>query len=339
VTTSSTYEEPGLYDDMDYEQPHSYSPNPYAPMSQILKATKPAFYGEFGTEPYVEARERTAVRDGVLASVLAGHSGATSYWYWDRAFKDDFHEEFKRLSSVLARVGIAQNPDSQPLPVRAETAEAGNLSMSPTIGWGKSTRTSFNLPEDGLKGSLPISAYLQSVEGPHKDYNPNGFTFRTNLKKAGLFRVHLVQSSAGGGALRLTCGSEKVEKSYAAGERGLDEWLSIPVPPGPQTVGLSVLGADWLRIGEIEVQGAGPLMRAQALGQAGRAVLRLTAMGGSVVETTVRGLGLADGSYEVLELDLDSPKETKSSAKILSGQLRYTPRSRDALLLLTSATP
>ncbi len=341
VTTSSTYEEPGLYEFMDYEQPHSYSSNPFAPMSQPLRATKPAFFGEFGTEPYVAAKERFAVRDGVLASAFAGHSGPAAYWYWDRAINPDFMAEFKRLSEVLAKADVANHPDARPLSVRAETAMAGNLSISPTIGWGKSLKTSFVIPDDASTGSLPISAYLQSVEGDHKDFNPEGFRFRTNLKEAGQFRVRLVQVSRGGGTLRLACGSEKVEKAFAGGaaERNQTEWISIQVPKGPQEVRLTIHGPDWLRIAEIEVQGAGSLARAHGIGQRDWMALRVTSLSDSLVPVSLGSLSLGDGKYEVEEFDLDTGKVRTTQASVSQSGLSWTPQAKDVVLMFRPARP
>jgi hypothetical protein len=344
VTTSSTLEEEGLYEHMDYLQPHLYGPEPGRAMAAThLDAAKPGFFGEFGTEGRTTPeQERAAIRDGVLWTVLAGHTGPGAYWYWDRVEREKLWPEFARLSEVLALAGIANRPEAHPIPLQAETTTRGVLRATPSIGWGRSLRNEFRLPEDAGTGAIPMSAYIQSLESGNAGLaNGKPFTFHIRMPAPGKFRVILAQASRQGGILVLRGAGKEVRREFPGGERDrpVDGDLALDLPAGPFTVTLEGQGADWTRIAAVEVDGLAPTARVAGLGSGSWRVLRVVSTGPELAQVHLIGLGLETARYRVREFDLDAAQGTPPRTESVEAgtSLRWTPSARDVLLVMEGA--
>lgn len=120
ITTSSRLDEPGLWEDMDYVQPHVYAVDVGGAIEDLqVPAGKPAFFGEFGPMPLDRPDLREALRDGLYAGMLKNHAGAPMFWPWDAIAAKDLHGELRTAALVIARSDLGSHPAALPRRVRA----------------------------------------------------------------------------------------------------------------------------------------------------------------------------------------------------------------------------
>lgn len=337
VTTSSTMEEPGLWSAMDFYQPHTYPSSVLAAiLGQTLPRDKPLFFGEFGPGQFVAARERYVVRDGIWAGILGGHAGAAQYWYWDRVAEMGLRNEYKIAADFLSRTRLADRGSARPIDIRVDSARGGVLELRPGLGWGKTSKFVFNLPEDADPREIAkLSSYFQSETSPNRELFAEPLVLRFRAAQPGKIRVELGNVALAGAELVVDInGREAFRKAWPQGgaDRNAGAGPELEFPAGDVEVRFRNTGPDWVVINKIAVDGQASAVSGFALGDRELLAVRLTRADGIEGPQNV-GLartGLADGNYTVSVTDLDTGRETRSTATVRRGELvramRVTPR-------------
>ncbi len=328
VTTSSAVQEPGLYAAMDYYQPHAYPREVFT----VIAGTKPQpgkpwFYGEFGRgNTELNKNERGVVRDGIWAGILAGHSGAACYWFWERVVKLDLWSEFTHAARVLQISQLPARADARPAAVEIVGARQAPLEVAPGRVWGLSTRLRFELPADATPERLAeLSA--TSNAGAH----PVEFTF--TAPAAGQATLGFVGMAASGAGIRVSLDGREIFRhvwpalpdfkgSEDRRRQPAPSPVPIPYPAGTRTIALERLEPGWIQIDRLIVPELGRSLRAFAIADRDFALVRVRADDGAVPATVgVRVAGLADGPCKLTIVDLATGAEREQSATVAGGVL------------------
>jgi hypothetical protein len=347
VTTSSDTNIAGLYDGMDFIQPHAY---PQRALPTVLDASpaawqgRPIFYGEIGPGG-AEGDDRAFVHAALWGSLLSGASGAAQYWFWDRYERFGLADEYRSLAAFVKRAG-ADVPTTLPhVAASVATQERAALVLAPGRGWGESERTEFTVtPEGAAPGLETYSSFLQGksnarLSGPA--------VFRVDYARPGSFSVRLSQIARAGAQVRLVVdGTVVAEKAFAAAERDtpVTETLSAQVPAGAHTVRLENLGQDWAVIDSVTLSDYAPALRVLARANARRALLWVTKTDPQSevpMVGTVLIPGLSAGRYRVQWWDTKAgkpgPVQTLTVAAGTALTVRTPPIAHDLAALIESA--
>lgn len=342
VTTSSTFEQPGLYDAVDYYQPHTYPADVRTAISyQQQPGDKPLFFGEFGPGVLDMKGQRMVVRDGLWAGFLSGQAGGGCFWSWDVVEGEKLYDEFKKSGAVLDASGLKEHPGARPVTVKVSTPGFADLTFAPGASWAKATKTSFEVvpgrKPEGL-GGLP--SFLQ---GPgHRDMFPEPLKFTFKAPKAGQFTLALSQVSKGGAHVKIFVnGQQALGKKYDAGsaDHATTDKLTVPYKAGANEIAIENVDGDWVVVRSFSFSGLDVQVSAQAIGQVDWLMVRLTANGNENPTTaTISTLGLAPGSYEMTVYNLEDGASTKKTVKVegaAHGEKIDLP-SRDAVVVFKS---
>jgi hypothetical protein len=349
VMTSSAMQHPELYATMDYYQPHAYPREVFTAIAGNKPLPgKPWFYGEFGRGTVeINPNERLVVRDGLWAGMLAGHAGAAGYWFWERVVKQDLYSEFSHAARVLKISQLPAHPQARPVAVEISGARSAPLLVAPAGRRGASARSHFNLPGDATPACL---TELASMIGPSQvgepAPHPTEFAFtapadgQASIVWAGI-------AGAGAGVRVLLDGQEAFRQVWPAlpDLKSSDVWSRQPAPPpavipyraGSHTITIEGLGPAWAQLDHLSIADLGCTLRANAIGEAGFALLRVQADEGAVPATVdLRIAGLADGPCRVNVMDLETGKEREQATAITGGVLRGIAFSaRDTAIVVT----
>jgi hypothetical protein len=311
VTTSSEMEIKGLYDSMDYYQPHAYPQDVRARLAeQRLPQTKPLFFGEIGGARFEAKAEPMIVRDSLWVSTLAGHPGAAAYWYWDRMWDLRMYPIYRRFVDLIQPLGLAGDHSFRPVSATMETENRGDLVLAMGKGWGETTKFELDVPQGATPANLgQISSYLQSqTSGGNSRLFSRPLTLRSNQKEPGNFVLQVGSVAKAGANLRISVnGRQVVNQTWRAQseDRTLDQDFTVPLPAGPVTIVIGNQGADWLTINRIVFPGLGEgIIQAMQDGQ--RTIGRVTQAAGATVggRMTIKGLsGLRQGTIALHDLD------------------------------------
>ncbi|MFQ3587100.1 MAG: cellulase family glycosylhydrolase [Fimbriimonadaceae bacterium] len=342
ITTSSTMEEPELWSAMDFYQPHTYPSSVLAAiLGQTLPRDKPLFFGEFGPSQFVPARERYVVRDGIWAGILGGHAGAAQYWYWDRVAELGLRDEYRIAADFLTKTRLPDRGSARPADVRVDLVRGGVLELRPGLGWGKTTKFVFDLPGDADPRQVGrLSSYLQSETGGNRGLFAEPLVLRFRAARPGKIRIELGTVARAGAELVVDVnGREAFRRAWppAATDRQAGAGPELDFPAGDVEVRLRNPGPDWVAIDKIAVDGLAPAVTGFGIGDREFLAVRLTRTAGIDGPQSV-GLartGLADGNYTVSVTDLDTGRETRSTATVRRGELARPMRvvPRDAVVV------
>lgn len=271
VTTSSETSIGGLYDGMDYIQPHAYPPDA---MSAILALQptvwkRPIFFGEIGAANENHSDDASFVHNILWTSLMSESSGAAQFWYWDQVERLKLYGQYQAVTRYLKASDLPALDGLKTIRPEIETAQAGSVSFGPGTGWGKSEQTEFTVPSSGIvEGIGKMSGYLQGQA--NRALFPNA-TFQTDYRQAGEFVVVMRQASRNGAHPVIFLDGRRVaERDFPAqaGDQNINVTLSVPVPAGKHTIRLENTGADWVVISRITLTPYGASLR--ALGKANR---------------------------------------------------------------------
>jgi len=331
VTTSSAVQEPGLYAAMDYYQPHAYPREVFTAIAGTKpQPGKPWFYGEFGRgNTELNKNERVVVRDGIWAGILAGHSGAACYWFWERVVKLDLWSEFTHAARVLQISQLPARTDARPAAVEIVGARPAPLAVAPGRGWGPSTRIRFELPADATPERLAELSALISAAPPGSAAAPaRPIEFAFTAPVAGQATLEIGGIAAAGGGLRVSLdGREVFRRAWTAipGAAAMEGWrrqpgpspIPIPYPTGAHTITLEGLGPGWVQIDRLIVPELGRNLHAFAIADRDFALVRMRADEGAVPATVgVRVAGLADGPCKLTLIDLATGAEREQTVAV-----------------------
>jgi hypothetical protein len=343
VASSSKVDIPGLYDAMDFVQPHVYAPNPVSAVQRPslpprMPKPKPVFFGEFGPSGDLNADDGSFLHVALWTSLMSEADGAAMYWQWENVDRRNLYPRFASAAAFLKASRLGASRGLRPVNLTIETEAAGTLSGGPGIGWGKSERTNFVASPSGggIMGIEQMSSYLQG--NANRALNPHA-DFVVNYRQPGEFRVQLRQAARAGAKVVLKVDGEPVtEQEFAAAERdqNVNAALIARVPAGAHTVRLENVGPDWAVVERITLTPYGPAFGGLAKGTTDRAACFLYRGGDTPTETakgTVTLPGLRSGKYRVLWWDTWAGKtRSEAVATVTAGKpLRLTvpPFARD----------
>ncbi len=340
LVTSSSSEEinPEVFDTMDYLQPHNYPPNIFPGiLANPVPKDRPTFVGEFGVhfETVTEPVAKRALRDGFWAGLLSGEAGPAQYWYWDEAYKYHLYDEYLRESKVLARSGFAQNADVKPTSIKVMGGLPSDLTVTPGIGWGTTTKFVHSLPADASNGSLPqVSSFIQSVGSHNRNLMSEPIRLRFNASEDGVARIVIGEISKAGGAIELKLNGQMAAtqawKAATADHTVVQEFL-IPYSKGQNELSIDNVGEDWVKLKAVTLPKLGDGVISTCLASNSYSLMRLQWVGGIGTQPkTVTIPALKDGEYEMRQFDVQTGVEKDSVIEVSNGQIAdYHPASTD----------
>lgn len=331
LVTSSSDLRPGMNKAIDFLQPHTYPPSLTAAISGLAQPpAKPIFWGEFGPGGNQPARD--AIRDGIYASLMAGHGGAAQYWFWDIVEKENLYSEFTVAQKAIRVSGWEAHPGGEIRWPSTTTEKRGDLVIRPGKGFSKSYLPTFDLPADSSPAALSrLSSYVQA---PGSELSAGPVRFNVTTTTPTEFRAHLAEAAAKGAKLVVRLDGQTVitrEFPAAAENRRLNEVLKINLPAGRHTVEFANEGSDWLVLDRYEVGGIGYLATSLGRVDGDWGMFRVTSRDAGWVE--LDDLGLPDGAHSASVFNLATGETQPEQLTIKGGKLRFIPRHPDVLLI------
>ncbi len=308
VTTSSDTNLPGLYDVMDYVQPHAYPPDVVASALSLHpdEWKKPLFFGEIGPSGDLGGDEGPALHRILWASIMSEASGAAQYWAWDNIQRRDLYKEFSPAVAFVRLAGVTNlNGMSMAHPSVVTPGSEGSLSFAPGSGWETAKVTTFPiLPDGSVKDAGKMPEFLQGKA--HTEMFPFA-EFPITVEREVTFSVRFRESSRAGAHLIVKRNGEKIaESDFPAAENNTPQsgTLAVTIPPGSHTIRLENTGADWVRLARFTLAPFGATLRVAAKTDQTHAVLwvqNTRADGPSTGAITLSGLNA--GKYRVVWWD------------------------------------
>ena len=321
VTTSSDTHIAGLYDGMDYVQPHAYPPDAVTAVTadDPVYHGKPYFFGEVGPgdDKVSDDAKRRFLHDALWGSFMSRSAGAAQFWYWDEIDNHDFYPVL-RAAAAFTRAATAETlTRTLPVAVKVATPDTpGTTSAGPGTGWGVITHADLSVNASGeISGISELPSFLQGMN--HRDM---GTTVNFHVDygvHAGTFTVTLKQVSKAGGHLVLSVdGNAAANRDYPGGDadRAVTDTLSVSVPAGKHIVRVENTGTDWLVIDHFTLSPYGSALRALAKADRTHAVLWLCRTSRDSNFAAVVGQvtlpGLAPGRYRIHWWDTTNGRES-----------------------------
>jgi hypothetical protein len=342
VTSSSSESlDSGIFKDVDYLQPHTYPANVLASISGFQFNGRPGFFGEFGPPGGPGVNYNRMVRDGIYGGMLAGHSGAGEYWFWDNVDRAKLGPTYSAARKVIDESGLLTHADAKPWPIWVETPKRTDLVVSAGGGWQKSTISELDLPKVDIRSLGGWSPYFQSLEGNNKAW-ASPLVIKFEAKEAGKLLVNVGQISTAGGTLTVWVNDKQVfDQKYNpptpgqgfGGRRGGRPPVSVDYPAGPVVVRLENHGKDWIRVDSITVPNLGAGASGHGMGDRNWALIRV--FGTDTSQVTVTGVGLRDGQYRARVFDAANGQTSDKQVEVKKGTFETSGLPPDAVLALS----
>jgi hypothetical protein len=269
VTTSSSTSIAGLYDAMDYVQPHAYPPDPLPAIARWKPSEwrRPIFLGEIGPGGGSRGEEARFLHSTLWASLMSESSGAAQYWYWDVVERLDLYKQFQAAAAFLKGSRLASISGMRARSVEVTTPDRGAVSFGPGAGWASAPKTEFMVtPAGQIEGLESMPAYLQG--NAHREMFARA-DFRVDYAQPGTFSVAIRQAAKAGAHVVLSVDGRAVaERDFpaAATDQATDATLTATIPAGKHVVRIENTGADWVVLSRITLAPYGPSLRALAKG-------------------------------------------------------------------------
>ncbi|MBC8141604.1 MAG: DUF5060 domain-containing protein [Armatimonadetes bacterium] len=263
VTTSSDENITGLYDAMDYRQPHSYPSDLVGTIRTVGEAfaagkadgksdpLKPIFYGEIGGSGDLDKDDGAFLHQILWSGIMTTASGAAQYWTWDNIGKRNLTGAWKPATDFLRVFGLAGRRAMLPItPTFADSNRgAGAASFGGGGGWEGAKQTRYTVEPNGeVLGAGAMSPYLQ---GDNNRTLLPFLEFAVTFDRPGTFAVRIGQVSKFGAKVAVQVDGETLtEKVFPAAntDTRVAETLTVAVPVGSHVVRLQNSGQDWARI-------------------------------------------------------------------------------------------
>lgn len=276
ITTSFAhdYNDPMMWalPDMDITQTHFYfnAANLERVLSQGVKKyidayAKPTLTGEFGLGNHgAELRNMDPdgihFHNGLWSPLFSGGLGTGMSWWWDSYIApNDLYYHLGPIANLAAEIPFLERNMQA---TRGLLAGApGDLSLTPTLGWGGVGTPEININENGQMepGTASLGQYLYGSSWNTQYRSPPNFS--VNMPEEGTFSVR----TAG------TAGNSPRIAIYLDGEKVLEEpgqintTYTIEVPTGPHTITVDNTGADWITVSTYTFGGIGSTLDAYVL--------------------------------------------------------------------------
>ncbi|MBC8101305.1 MAG: DUF5060 domain-containing protein [Cytophagales bacterium] len=333
VTTSSDTDIAGLYDAVDYVQPHSYPPDAITMAASLEpeKWDKPIFFGEVGPSGgdgrLAGSSYKEFLHAALWASLMRGETGgAAQFWYWDQVEKEDLYGQYQSATDFLKETRLASFGQMKDLVPVVATAESGEVAFGPGGGWGAAKQTEFVISPDGsAPGAANLPSYLQ---GKNHAALFSAATFQVDYARPGTFAVLVGQYAKAGAHLVLSVdGKTAAEREFPAAAQDADARVTVtaPVPAGKHTIRLSNSGTDWVVLSRITLAPYGAAVKAAAKGNGSRAALWIyrVAPGTDGGTITLPAGALKPGRYRVRWWDTEAGRErTRDTVTVAPGNTR-----------------
>jgi hypothetical protein len=289
-TTSTASDYPAIYtiQGLDYLQSHAYVNNVIDKTIQKSELVarehpdKPHFFGEMSYDasgPNRDDRDGVILHNQLWASVHGWDSGAAMTWWWDNWIRPyNLYPHFLNLSRYIAGIDWAKE-QMTPIPVQVEgqPGNLGDLTFSPGLGWGASSRSEFVIGMDGIVEYLEECS--QFVHGQyHRNFAPNP-VFRVDLEQPSVFglRIDLV-ARAGANCLIYVDGEQVFRRVFASAQNDStisreDGEISIPLSAGTHLISVRNTGLDWFRVQFYRLENFAQRITAYARGNRERILL------------------------------------------------------------------
>jgi hypothetical protein len=324
VATSSDTDIEGLYDTVDYVQPHSYPPDAITMAASLEpeKWNKPIFFGEVGPSGGDNRLSGSVYEDFLHASLWASlmqsdTAGAAQFWYWDKLESQNLYSHYKAASAFLKETGLASLDGLKNVSPSVATTETGVVSLGPGAGWGAAKQTDFVVASSGdVPGIATLPSFLQGKS--HADLF-TGANFQVDYAKPGTFAVRVRQAAKAGAHLVLSVdGKTAAEHDFpaSASDTSVDTTITAQVPAGKHTVRLENTGTDWVVLNRITLAPYGSALKAMGKANGSHAAfwLRRVAPGEGGGMMTLPSGALKPGSYDVRWWDTRTGRELSREA-------------------------
>ncbi len=342
VTTSSSLEIPGLFQNMDYVQPHAYPPDALAVTGRfdVDKLDKPVFYGEIG--PGGLRDDGSFLHRALWSSIMSRTAGAAQYWMWDAVDQNNWYDKFEPAATFVRQSGILAHANLRPISASVTTRERGPLTLRPGGGWATLKQTELTVPSSGaITGLGEVPSFFQGKA--HRDMFA-ALTLKTVFPEDGTITVHVQQVSRAGGNIRIVVdGSEAAVKEFQGSDadRRVRESVTAKVAAGARSITIENTGADWVVVSGIALEPYAP-----ALGLLGKANETFGALWvynrlKSASSGKITVAGVKPGDYDIVWYDTATGQasgRTKVTVAPKSGLVLDTPAiSTDAAVTFAKA--
>ncbi|NLH98353.1 MAG: DUF5060 domain-containing protein [Chthonomonadales bacterium] len=331
VTTSSSLDIPGLWQSMDYRQPHSYPNDALAVTGAFdgVKQDRPIFYGEIG--PAGLQDDGSFLHRALWASLMSASAGSAQYWAWDAVDRNQWYGAFKPASEFVKQSGFASRSGLMPASVTVTTTAQGALTLRPGGGWATARKTEFTVAPGGdartTREWTAVPSYLHG--NAHRAMFPS-LTLKVNFGVPGTCSIGLGQVARAGAVLKVSVdGVAAAERSYEAGQRDrpLRDTLDVKIPAGSHTIKIENAGADWIVLSGITLDPYAPAIGVLGKTRADYGVLWLHGRTEKATAGKLSVAGMQAGEYDVSWFDTRKGVVTKRD--------RVTVRPKAALELTT----
>lgn len=296
VTTSSDMSLP-IYREVDYYQPHSYSPNTFGDLiTGKSPDSKPLFYGEIGPSDLNGPRpiQVRSIRDAIWAAFFAGQAGAGCYWDWDNVYGQSLQPEFSAASEIL-RVSGALNQTGMKLATGTiDGVQNHEYSANPPLGWAAFGKLDYQLA--GTSNDLAgFSSYFQGTG--HKDMRSGPVHLHFKAQTSGTLTITVTGCSDSGGNLTGTVDGKSATITAAKAD-SFPKNLALNFAPSDVDISLDNSGPDWVQIGKIAISGINlPVSWVGSANDTFAMVRVLLPADQTPSMVTLNGLPFADGNY------------------------------------------
>ncbi|MBC8136709.1 MAG: DUF5060 domain-containing protein [Fibrella sp.] len=326
VTTSSDESITGLYDAMDYIQPHSYPSDLVATVravgDQFVKNAgtndpkKPIFLGEIGPSGDLADDDGAGLHQIVWGSLMTAAPGAAQYWTWDNITNRNLTGAWKPATDFVRVFRLAGRRAMRPVSVTFTGGEqgAGATSFGPGGGWEGAKETRYTVEPSGeVAGAGALSPYLQ---GDNNRTLLPFVEFAVNYAKPGTFAASIRQVSKNGANVVMKVDGKVVtEQAFpaAASDTNARTVLTVAVPAGAHVVRLENTGVDWARIEKFTLSPYGEPLKAVAKSDKESVAAWVypsepLAAGAKPLTSSVSVPGLDAGKYRVFWWDTSTGK-------------------------------
>ncbi len=338
VATSSDTDIAGLYDTVDYVQPHSYPPDAVTMAASLepAKWNKPIFFGEVGPSGGDNRLSGSAYEDflhaALWASIMQSETGgAAQFWYWDQMERQNLYGQYQSATGFLKATKLATLDGMKNIAPSIATTETGAVSLGPGGGWGAAKQTDFIVsPSGDVPGIATLPSFLQGTN--HADL----FTvanFQVNYSKPGTFAVRIRQAAKAGAHVVISVDGKTVaEQDFpaTAEDTTANVTLTAQIPEGKHTIRLANTGTDWVVLNRITLAPYGSALAAMGKANGTQAALwiRRVAPGDSGGTITLPAGALKPGAYDVRWWDTKAGRELScESVTVAAGQTGATLNS------------
>lgn len=236
---------------------------------KIERYGKPTLTAEYGTDwqgPSPSDPEGVNVHNAAWAGLFSGASATGMSWWWE-SYLHPFRL-YRHYQGLAQFVPLDRWLPARPYPVSVESARWGDLTISPTLGWGATPETPhWVVGPEGVRGPSAVASFLYgAVYNTQLRSEPSRFD--VTLPHDSSLGVRVLVAARSGATLQIRVDGvpvRTVQYPPHPEDRRVDELVSVALPAGTHRIEVENVGTDWIQIGGYVLAGAVPRVRAYAL--------------------------------------------------------------------------